>query len=61
MASIRPRPLVDLGLIDAVLVGVVLAVDLHIAQLFLGVRPGHLQGGHAVDDVDRQTEAVDRF
>src|SRR5262245_59598472 len=28
LASIRPLPVIDLGLIDAVLVGVVLAVDL---------------------------------
>src|SRR5262245_28800766 len=57
-ASVRPLPLFDLGLIDAMLVGVVLAVDLPVAQLLLGVGPGHPQGGHAVDDVHGQAEAV---
>src|SRR5688572_468582 len=57
--SIRPFPLIDLGLIDAVLVGVVLALDLHITQYLLGVGAGSLQGGYAVDDVDGDAEAVD--
>src|SRR5687767_14065699 len=37
-ASTRPLPIVDLRLVDAVLVGVALAVDLQVAELFLGVR-----------------------
>ena len=41
------------------LVSVVLAVDLHIAQDFFGVGAGHLQCGHPVNDVDRQTETID--
>src|SRR5690349_12473690 len=42
----RPRPLIELRLIDAMLVSVVLAVDLHIAQDFFGVGASHLQCRH---------------
>ena len=55
----RPLPLIDLGFVDAVLVGVTLAFDLHVAQLLLGMSAGHVQRRHAVDHVHRQAEAVD--
>lgn len=42
LVSARPSPLIHLRLIYAVLVSVVLAVDLHIAQYFFGVGAGHL-------------------
>ena len=58
-ASIRPLPVCGFGLIDAVLVRVVHALDLHIAELLLRVRAGHLEPRHAVDDIHRQCEAVD--
>src|SRR5437660_7963170 len=54
----RPRPLIELRLIDAMLVSVVLAVDLHIAQDFFGVGASHLQCRHPVNNVDRQTETI---
>src|SRR4030095_14916531 len=59
VASIRPLPLLDFRFIDAVLVGVVLAADLPVAEFLLGMRPSHLQGGDAGDDVDGQAKAVD--
>src|SRR6266511_3237563 len=55
----RPCPLIGLGLVDTVLVGVALAVDLHVAQLLLDVRAGHVQARDPIDDVDREAEAVD--
>src|SRR5262245_7920838 len=54
-----PRPFVDLRLVDAVLVGVGLTIDLHVAQLLFRVRAGHLQAWNAIDDVYRQAEPVD--
>src|SRR2546425_3144144 len=56
---VRPRPLIDFGLVDSVFVGVVLAVDLHVAQLLLDVRAGDPQALHPIDDVDREAEPVD--
>ena len=56
---IGPPPVTRFGLVDAVFVGVVAAVDLHVAQFFLHVGAGHLQARHAVDDVDGETETVD--
>jgi hypothetical protein len=50
------RALIDLGLIHAVLVGVVLAMNLHIAQYFFGVGAGHFQCGHPVNNVDCQAK-----
>src|SRR6266581_3530400 len=56
---VGPRPLIDLGLVDPVFVGVALAVDLHVAQLLLDVRAGDPQALHPIDDVDREAEPVD--
>jgi hypothetical protein len=41
------------------LVGVILALDLRVAELLLGMRPDHLQPWHTVDHIHRQTEPVD--
>ena len=41
------------------LVGVVLAFDLHVAQYFFGVGARHLQRRDPIDHVDRQAEAID--
>ncbi len=54
LASARPSPLIDLGFIHAVLVSVVLAVDLDIAQYFFRVGAGHLQRGHPVNNVNSE-------
>ena len=51
--------MVGFGLVDAVFVGVVLTLDLHVAELLLDVPAGDAERGHAVDDVDGQAEAVD--
>src|SRR5437667_8203594 len=59
MVLVGPGPLVDLRLVDPVLIGVLLALDLRVAQLLLGVGPHPLQGRHPIDDVDGQAEAVD--
>ena len=56
---VRPLPLVDLGVIDAMLVSVVLALDLQIAELLFCVSADPLQLRHAVDHVDGQAEAID--
>jgi len=45
-----PSPLILLRLIDAVLVSVVLALDLHITQCFLGMGSGHAQYWNPVDE-----------
>src|ERR1043166_3523547 len=57
LASARPSPLIDLGLIHAVLMSIGLAGDLHIAQYFLRVGAGHFQCGHPVNNVDCQAYA----
>src|SRR4029450_603472 len=54
-----PRPLIALRLVNSVLVGIALAVDLHVAQLLLDMRAGDPQARYPIDDVDRETEAVD--
>ena len=41
------------------LVGIVAALELPVAQALLDVRTGHAQGGDAVDGVDGQAETVD--
>src|SRR5271167_3200011 len=56
--STWPRPLIKFGLINPLFVGVVLAVNLHIAQLRLDVSAGHTQGSHAVNHIHGKTEAV---
>jgi len=48
-----------LGFVHPVLVGVVACLDLHVAQLLFGMRTRYPQGGHSVDDIDRQAEAID--
>src|SRR5262245_31607482 len=57
--SLAPGPLIGFRLVDTVLVGVALAVDLHVAQLLLDVRARDPQARDAIDDVDGETEAVD--
>src|ERR1700745_834932 len=54
----RPSPASDLGHISPVLVSVVPACDLHIAETFHGVRSDHLEPWNTLDDVHCQTEAV---
>src|SRR5262249_12834501 len=54
-----PGPLTEFGLVDPVLVGVALGVDLHVAQPLLGMGAGDLQARHAIDHVYREAEAVD--
>ena len=57
--SVRPSPICDLRHIDAVLMRVVAAIDLDVAEPLLGVSPDFLELRGAVDRVDRQGEAVD--
>src|SRR5262249_31991971 len=57
--ALWPGPLIDLGLVHTELVGVVLAVDLHVAQLLLDVGAAYLKTRHPIDDVDGDAEAVD--
>src|SRR5262249_34569296 len=47
--SVRPLPVGLFGLIDPVLVGVVHALDLPVAELLLGVRPGNVEFRDTVD------------
>src|SRR5262245_31737615 len=54
-----PRPLIDLGLVDPVLVGVALAIDLYVAQLLFDMRAGNTKPRHAIDDVDGEAETID--
>jgi hypothetical protein len=51
--SQRPLPVDDPGHVHAVLVRVVAALDLAVAELLLGVGAGHVQPRDAVDHVDR--------
>src|SRR5215467_11028009 len=57
--SAGPGPLVELGHVDAVLVSVLLALELAVPQLLLGVGARALQRRDAVDDVHGQAEAID--
>lgn len=41
------------------LIGIVLALDLHVAELFLGVGTGYLERGYPVDHIDGEAEPVD--
>src|SRR5277367_1397699 len=56
--STWPRPLIKFGLINPLFVGVVLAVNLHIAQLRLYANTSHAQCGYAVNHIHGKTEAV---
>src|SRR5206468_5468490 len=49
LPSVRPLPVRGVGLVHPVLVGVVLARDLFVAELLLGVRPGDLELRDPVD------------
>src|SRR3954453_13913181 len=51
--------MIGFRLVHAMLVGVVLAIDLHVAQYLLRVCAGNEQPGYAVNDIDRQSEAID--
>ena len=53
-----PGPAIDLRLVDAIFVGVGLAFELHHAQLFFCVSAGCTQGGHAIDCVHSDGEAI---
>src|SRR5690242_18496297 len=46
--SKRAPPMEDFRFVDAVGVRIVPAIDLLVAEAFLGVRAGHLQPGHPV-------------
>ena len=54
----RPLPVADFLLIDAFGMGVVDALDDLALQPFLDMSPGWLQTRNAIDDVNRQIEAV---
>src|SRR4051812_24595103 len=54
-----PRPAVDLGLVDAELVRVVRALDLHVAKLLLRMSARDVKRRDAVDHVLRDCESVD--
>ena len=55
---IRPLPIPDLGLIDAVLVGIGNVLSYLVLQPVPDVGPGSLQAWHPIDDVDRQIEPI---
>src|SRR5271165_4636265 len=55
---VRPHPSRGFGLVDAVFVRVIAALDLHVQEAFFGVAADLLQARHAVDGVHRQAEAV---
>src|SRR5262249_24801466 len=55
----RPAPPEYLGFVDAMLVGIQHASDLHILELLLGVRASCLEFRHAVYHIDRESEPVD--
>src|SRR3974377_2059241 len=55
----RPGPPIHLRFIDAVLIGVGLAFDLHEVQLILGVSTAGAQGRDSIDYVHRNGEAID--
>ena len=54
----RPSPVDDFGLVDAVLVGVVAAVELLVQQRLARMRAAHLQRRDTVDRVDRQRKPI---
>src|SRR5208337_5665398 len=56
---IGPRPRGNIRLIYAVLVRVVQALNLDVAELFLGVSADPLKSRHAIDHVSGQAVAVD--
>jgi hypothetical protein len=56
---VGPLPLDDFGFVDAVFVRVVAADYLLVFEFVLGVSTRHFESGHAIDCVDRNTEAVD--
>ena len=55
---IWPLPFHDFRFVDAVFVGVAAAGYLLVFELILGVSTRHFEFGHAIDNVDRNTEAV---
>src|SRR5262245_43589833 len=57
--SVRPLPVPEFGLVDAVLVGIVLAVDLEVAKLLLRMCSAGLELRHAINHVHGQREPVD--
>src|SRR5262245_35417089 len=54
----RPDPPIYLRLIDAVLISIGLAFELHEAQLFLRVRAAGTKGRDSINDVHRNGEAI---
>jgi hypothetical protein len=48
----------DVGMIDAVFIGIGPGLELLVAETFLGVCAQRLQLGHPVDDIDGETEAI---
>jgi hypothetical protein len=59
LLPVSPRPLIDLGLVHPILVRIIHTVDLHVAQHLFGVGAGDLQGRHAINHIDSQTEPID--
>src|SRR6516165_5111749 len=57
--SVWPGPASHVGFVQAVLTGVLQAVELHVPELLLGVGPDSLQFGNTIDGVNGQAEAID--
>jgi len=55
---VGPSPGRNIRLIDAMLVGVIHALYLHVAESFFGMSANSLQLGNPVDRVYRQTETI---
>ena len=55
---VRPPPLGHFRLISAVLIGIVPAIDLHIAKFLFRVSADPLKLRRAIDYVNRQAEAI---
>lgn len=56
--SVRPAPVGEFRLIDAMRVSVFTTLDLQIAKFFFRMGASNHQSRHPIDDIDRQAETV---